>query len=68
MKFTFQSNSFENTDSTRRFTMYVSNVVLNVNMFLAVISIATPFSLELISENVSKILGIKRIQTITWYL
>ena len=68
MKFTFQSNSFENTDSTRRFTMYVSNVVLNVNMFLAVISIATPFSLELISENVSKILGIKRIQTITWYI
>ena len=48
--------------------MCVSNVVLNVNMFLVVISIATPFSFELISENVSKILGIKRIQTITWYI
>ena len=46
--------------------MYVSNVVLNVNMFLVVISIATLFSFELISEKVSKILGIKRIQTITW--
>ena len=41
--------------------MYVSNVVLNVNMLLAVISIATPFSFELISENASKILGIKQI-------
>ena len=41
--------------------MYVSNVVPNVNMFLFVISIATPFSFELISENVSKILGIKQI-------
>ena len=47
---------------------YVSNVILNVNMFLFVISIATPFSFELISENVSKILGIKRIQSITLYL
>ena len=44
--------------------MYASNVVLNVNMFLVDISIATPFSFELISENVSKILGIKWIQTI----
>ena len=68
VKFTFQSNLFENTDSRTRLTRYVSNVVLNVNMFLFVISIATPFSFELISENVSKILGIKRIQTITWYL
>ena len=59
---------FENTDPTGRFTMYVSNVVLNVNMFLVVISIATPFTFDIISENVSKILGIKRIQTITWYL
>ena len=48
--------------------MYVSNVVLNVNLFLVVISIVTPFSFELISENVSKILGIKQIHTITWYL
>ena len=48
--------------------MYLSNVVLNVNKFLVVISIARPFSFELISENVSNILGIKRIQTITWYL
>ena len=48
--------------------MYVSNVVLNVNMFLVIMLIATPFSFELISENVSKSLGIKRIQTITWYL
>ena len=46
----------------------MSNVVLNVNMLLFIISIATPFSFELISENVKKILGIKRIQTITWYL
>ena len=30
VKFTFQSNLFENTDSTGRFTMYASNVVLNV--------------------------------------
>ena len=55
-------------NSTGRFTRYVSNVVLNVNMFHVIISIATPFSFDLISENVSKILGIKRIQTITWYL
>ena len=48
--------------------MYAWNVVLNVNMFLVVISIATPFSFELILENVSKSLGIKRIHTITWYL
>ena len=68
VKFTFQSNLFGNTDSTGRFTMYASNVILNVNMFLVGISIATPFSFELISENVSKILGINRIQTITWYL
>ena len=59
VKFTFESNLFENTNSTGRFTRYVSNVVLNVNMFLVVISIASPFSFELISENVSKILGIK---------
>ena len=68
VKLTFQSNLFENTDSTGRFTMYAWNVVLNVNMFTVVISVATPFSFELISENVSIILGIKRIQTITWYL
>ena len=30
VKFTFQSNLFENTDSTGRFTMYAWNVVLNV--------------------------------------
>ena len=48
--------------------MYVSNVALNVNMFLVVISIAPPFSFELISENLSKRLGIKQIATITWYL
>ena len=46
--------------------MYVSNVVLNVNMFFVVISIATPFTFDIISENINKILGIKRIQTITW--
>ena len=68
VKSTFQKSSFENTDSTGRFTMYVSNVVLNVDMFLVVVSIATPFSFELISENVRQILGIKQIQTITWYL
>ena len=49
-------------------TFFLSNVVLNVNMFLVVTSITTLFSFELISENVSNILGIKRIQTITWYL
>ena len=59
VKFTFCSNLFENTDSTGRFTRYVSNVVLNVKIFLFVISIATPFSFEIISENVSKILGIQ---------
>ena len=52
----FKGSLFENTDSKGRFTRYVSNVVLNVNMFLFVRSIATPFSFELISENVSKIL------------
>ena len=36
-----------------------SNVVLNVNMFLVIRSIKPPFGFELISENVSKILGIK---------
>ena len=38
---------------------YVSNVVMNVNIFLFVTSIATPFSFDLILENVSKILGIQ---------
>ena len=45
--------------------MYVLNVVLNVNMSLVVISIARPFSFELISENVRQISGIKQMQTIT---
>ena len=48
--------------------MYVSNVVLNVNMFLVVISIARIFSFELISKDVKQIQGIKQMQTITWYL
>ena len=48
--------------------MYVSNVVLNVNMFLVVISIARPFSIELISENVRQILGMKQMKTIAWYI
>ena len=68
VKFTFQSSLLESTDSTGRFTRYVSNVVLNVNMFLVVISIMTPFGFELISENVRKILGMKQIPTIPWYL
>ena len=34
--------------------------------YLVIRSIKPPFGFELISENVSKILGIKRIQTITW--
>ena len=55
-------------NSMGRFTRYVSNVVLNVNMFLVDISIVTPFWFELISENVSESLGIKQIQTITWHL
>ena len=42
------------------------NVVLNVNMFLIIRSIKSPFGFDLISKNVSTILGIKRIQTITW--
>ena len=37
-------------------------------MFLVIRSIKPPFGVELISENVTKILGIKRIHTITWYL
>ena len=57
---------FENTDSKGRFTIYVSNVVLNVNTFLVIRSIKPPFGFELILENASKILNIKRIQTITW--
>ena len=39
--------------------IYVSNVVMNVNIFLFIISITTPFSFDLILENVSKILGIQ---------
>ena len=35
-------------------------------MFLVIRSIMLPFGLELNSENLSKILGIKQIQTITW--
>ena len=64
----FKANLFENTDSMGRFIMYVSNVVLNVNMFLAIRSIKRPFGFELISENVKKNLGMERIQTITLYL
>ena len=44
------------------------NAVLNLDMFLVIRSIKLPFGVDLISEHVSKILGIKRIQTITWYL
>ena len=43
----------------------MSNVVLNVNMFLVIRLIKPHFGFELISENVSTIQAIKQIQTIT---
>ena len=51
-----------------RFTVNRSNVVLNVNMFLVIRSIKPTFGFELISENMSKLLDIEQIETITWYL